>query len=376
MLKRAIDSVLQQTYSDFELIVVNDGSTDQTENLLESYGQKIRVINQINQERSAARNNGIRMAQGEYIAFLDDDDWWLPDKLSRQLQLLNEYPECVLCCCYADQITQNQTFLQRMEMDFPIHSKPFDAFSWFYLGNSVPTLTAIVTRRILDKSGLFNTQLSTVEDWDLWMRVALHGQIICYPKSLACIQLHHRYLPDMFDHYNQQDARLVVLNNMKRLLTELGFLERIDPGLMRLGEARAFWYGALIDFAVNKIDSAKERALKSFATDASFFEQRISGNAFEMLIGFSVSLNEEFTQPMDAEKFIGHVYHNLPDLLKTRLKSYQLTGAMSAWYGHHAYQNSNYMAASRFMGRAILSDPALIINKGNLAVLVKSIIKN
>src|SRR5438093_13378260 len=85
---RAIDSVRAQGFRARELIVVNDGSTDGTRTVLESYGGAIKVIDQTNRGMSAARNAGIRKARGTYVAFLDADDWWLPEKLSQQVELM------------------------------------------------------------------------------------------------------------------------------------------------------------------------------------------------------------------------------------------------------------------------------------------------
>src|SRR5258708_21019220 len=90
---RAIDSVRALDFRARELIVVNDGSTDGTRALLESYGDAITVIDQANRGMSAARNAGIRSARGTYVAFLDADDWWLPEKLSHQVELMLGRPE-------------------------------------------------------------------------------------------------------------------------------------------------------------------------------------------------------------------------------------------------------------------------------------------
>src|SRR5436190_636531 len=94
---RAIDSVLKQDFRDYELIVVNDGSTDGTRALLDTYGEAVTVINQNNRGMSAARNRGIDQARGTYIAFLDADDWWLPEKLTRQVELMARRPDLGFC---------------------------------------------------------------------------------------------------------------------------------------------------------------------------------------------------------------------------------------------------------------------------------------
>ncbi len=94
---RAVDSVLAQDFRSRELIVVNDGSTDGTRAVLERYGAAITVIDQENQGMSAARNVAIRRARGTYVAFLDADDWWLPGKLRRQVELMQGSPEIGFC---------------------------------------------------------------------------------------------------------------------------------------------------------------------------------------------------------------------------------------------------------------------------------------
>src|SRR5690349_3602213 len=89
---RAVDSVLEQTYKDFEIIVIDDGSSDNTQEILKAYEGKIRYVYQQNKGISAARNRGIQEAKGEYIAFLDSDDVWKPEKLSVQVAILDVNP--------------------------------------------------------------------------------------------------------------------------------------------------------------------------------------------------------------------------------------------------------------------------------------------
>ena len=97
ILREAIESVLAQDYDNFELIVVNDGSSDDTERILAEYGGRITVLEQANQGVSAARNNGVAHANGTLIAFLDSDDVWLPEKLSMQVDFFRRNPETLIC---------------------------------------------------------------------------------------------------------------------------------------------------------------------------------------------------------------------------------------------------------------------------------------
>ncbi len=123
----ALESVFQQTFSDYEVIVVDDGSPDNTKEVVERfitrYPSRLKYIYQPHQERSVARNNGIQAASGEYIAFLDADDQWLPHKLSIQVPILDEHPEIGLV--HSDIIFMNQ---EGKDIGFPRHRKRTNGF--------------------------------------------------------------------------------------------------------------------------------------------------------------------------------------------------------------------------------------------------------
>jgi len=97
ILEEAVDSVLSQEFQDFELIVVDDGSTDNTWDILNGYQENVILVRQENKGVSAARNRGIGLASGELIAFLDSDDLWLPKKLSAQVEFFNSNPDALIC---------------------------------------------------------------------------------------------------------------------------------------------------------------------------------------------------------------------------------------------------------------------------------------
>ncbi len=175
ILKEAIDSVLAQDYEDFELIVVDDGSTDNTCEILDTYGQDIIVLRQANKGVSAARNRGIAEAGGQLVAFLDSDDLWLPRKLSRQVDFFNLNPDAVI----------NQTeeiWIRNGARVNPKdrHRKPAGMIFERSLGLCLVSPSAVMIRKSLfDVVGVFDEDLPACEDYDLWLRISCR-----YPVDL------------------------------------------------------------------------------------------------------------------------------------------------------------------------------------------------
>ena len=175
VLRTAIESVLVQTWRDFELIVVDDGSTDDTSEILYSYGPAIKVIRQVNAGVSAARNRGVRSAGGGLIAFLDSDDRWLPDKLKVQVGYFKSRPETVIC-------QTEEVWIRNGKRVNPkkVHQKPSGRIFRASLALCLVSPSAVMLRRSLfDKIGGFDETLPACEDYDLWLRVSAH-----YPVHL------------------------------------------------------------------------------------------------------------------------------------------------------------------------------------------------
>ena len=168
ILKEAIDSVLAQDYKDFELIVVDDGSTDNTSEVLAPYGNDIRIFFQKNKGVSAARNRGITEASGQYIAFLDSDDLWLPRKLSTQIDFLNQMPDALICQTEEIWIRNGRRVNPKKR-----HKKPSGMIFEPSLELCLVSPSAVMIRRSLfDRVGEFDVTLPACEDYDLWLRIS------------------------------------------------------------------------------------------------------------------------------------------------------------------------------------------------------------
>jgi glycosyltransferase involved in cell wall biosynthesis len=167
-LSQAIESVLNQTYVRFELIVVDDGSTDGTPDLLKGYGRSIRLIHQANGGVSRARNTGIRKARGALIALLDSDDSWLPEKLEHQVAFLKASPQALIC-------QTEEIWIRNGKRVNP--KKRHQKFSGMIFEKTLPLClvspSAVMMRRSLfEEVGLFDENLPACEDYDLWLRIA------------------------------------------------------------------------------------------------------------------------------------------------------------------------------------------------------------
>lgn len=166
-LKEAVDSVLTQTFHDVELIVVDDGSTDHTRQLLQSYGQQLRSVTQENRGVSSARNIGIHASTGEYIALLDSDDLWLPNKLEQQVTVMEQQPDLQLCHTEEIWIRRGKRVNPKKK-----HQKHGGYIFPYCLPLCVISPSSVMMRRTLfEEVGMFDEALPACEDYDLWLRI-------------------------------------------------------------------------------------------------------------------------------------------------------------------------------------------------------------
>jgi glycosyltransferase involved in cell wall biosynthesis len=197
----AVDTALQQSYPHTEVIVVDDGSSDGSLRALDAYRDRVRIVAQRNQGVSGARNSGIRESRGELVAFFDGDDLWHRDKLARQVPLFeNDAVGLVYCGVeYIDEDgrslgTNTKGLRGRVLRDIALLRETV-----VLAGGS----TAIVRRRLFDRAGGFDPQLSTAADWDMWRRVACYAEVDVAREPLVKYRLRsgsmHRN-PRVFEH--------------------------------------------------------------------------------------------------------------------------------------------------------------------------------
>ena len=180
IVKEAIDSVLEQDFHDYELIVVDDGSDDNTPAILKAYGKKITVLHQSNKGVSAARNLGIATASGRWVAFLDSDDLWLPRKLSTQVKFFKDNPDAVI----------NQTQERWIRNGVRVNPKKrHHKFSGMIFEHSlalclVSPSAVMIKKSLFSTVGIFNEHLPACEDYDLWLRISCRYPVHLIETSL------------------------------------------------------------------------------------------------------------------------------------------------------------------------------------------------
>lgn len=195
----AIDSVLSQTFKDFEIIVVDDGSTDNTKEALEKYGPRICYIYQENKGRAEARNAGIRQAKAEYIAFLDDDDIWLPNKLEKQITFLDTRPDIGLVHTFIKKVdAEGHLLVKETKRHIKSYRKAMQ-IGYNYAGMSALcimfTSTIMLRKECFYEVGLYDRNTEVFEDWDFYLRLALKYSIGTIPESLVMYRLHKGRAP-------------------------------------------------------------------------------------------------------------------------------------------------------------------------------------
>jgi glycosyltransferase involved in cell wall biosynthesis len=236
-IRRTIDSILAQTYRDYEIIVVDDGSADNTAEVVKSYGPKVRYIYQENAGDGPARNTGIRAAKGEWIAFLDHDDEWLPEKLQLQMELVGRHPELRWCGTNRYQSDGKRRMAVGNTEAIQKALGGDDYFENYFAAVTkglcpVITSTMLVHKEVFEQIGVFDSCWLRSADLDMWWRIGYRFPKIGYlPQPLVIVHLdavnvvsaQYRSLSKRGEH-----ARKLIAHHLE-LADEQGRLEEFKP---------------------------------------------------------------------------------------------------------------------------------------------------
>lgn len=224
-LGRAITSILTQSYDDFELLVIDDGSSDNSVNVIKSFDdRRLRlIVHESNQGLAGTRNHLLEESRGEYTAWLDQDDWAHPERLCLQVRALDKTPSAVICGTWVDWITENKRSALQRSLDQIANrgpNRPRDLKATLPLRNVYATSSVTLKTKTILEAGLkFEEAYAPAEDYKMWAQASLYGDLLMVPRALTKIYSYATGASAQSQERQIAGARRTRLE----LLTDLGF---------------------------------------------------------------------------------------------------------------------------------------------------------
>lgn len=358
MILTALKSVLAQTYPDWEAIVVDDGSSDNTREVVAGVKDaRVRYIYQENKGLPGARNAGIRASSGEYVAFLDSDDAFLPEKLALQVPVLDANPD--LCLVAGGFIEVDMNMRPLREIRPWVKNPTLDLLDWvrtcsFCVGSP------LVRRGWLDRAGLFDENMRYVEDWDLWLRMASMG---CHMQWLKKpVYLYRMHASSMVR------QAVMMKNGMIAMFDKFFARPDLPPEASALrGKAYGHAYLNAAARAMAGGDGAEGKACLTAAFEHN--PALLDGNppaAIDTLASFALT-------PLcpDAKQFMALLAESLP----APLAHWPRRRVFGALYAVQAFEKAAHQqpGVMGYAVKAILNDPAWLKNRGLLKLALASL---
>ncbi len=372
--QETIDSVLAQTYTDYEIIVIDDGSTDGTGEALQSrYGDRIHYEWQENQGESVARNRGIELARGEYIAFLDSDDLWLPEKLEKQIAFLQKATDVGMVCCAIWLVDEKDQKFRADSVESCSENNDISLEMLLSRNHVSGPSTVVLHGAIVQRVGGFDPQIRFGEDWDFWIRVAGNSRIVALPEPLALIRRHSGtqcYYPSL-------------QKNGQRLADHLRILEKafktypcmITPEQQRYIKGTYYLQAFVADMAVDAPDTAFEHLRVAYTLDSSLLTDEV---VFTPLIVNQSVMFAENILPQGLTHGIEYGKRVLAQLHKVGVRSSRferkVMAHINATLGFIAYEHLGPQVARPFFLHALWLDFTWWHNRGLLSILTQSFI--
>lgn len=374
LLRSTIDSVLTQTLTDYELIVVDDGSTDDTRTLVEHYCQqhpgRVRYIFQQNAGESVARQHGVDISQGILLAFLDSDDLWLPTKLEKQVSFLEQHPDAAFVYCWASVIDRAGHPVQWPVLG-SLNDQAGFSLQKLVLGNFIvgPGSTLLLRRAAYNACGGFNPRIRFAEDWDLCLRLGVDHRFGCVCEPLVQVRLYERgwhqkreNLPSMLrDHLLLIESFYAIPKVAESKLTQVkaqALANRyINAGFAHLA------YG----------EHTEGRACIAKACELAPEQWANSNGLMQAAANHAISLLAPNHPEKRAEDFIDRVGENLPPILEDgSITSSRMKGWLYVTLAHHQRHLGNTDAVPRLVLRAMWADPTWRRNRGLWSLLMRA----
>jgi glycosyltransferase involved in cell wall biosynthesis len=358
----AIQSVLDQTYQDIEILVIDDGSTDDTGKVAKRFSDpRIKYIYQANKGLSGARNTGIRNSVGEYLTFLDSDDLFLPEKINILVSFLNSQPEIGLVAGQAVPIDEHGQRIGSI-FDTPI---PEDSSKWL-IGNPLHVGSVMLRRSWQEKIGFFDESLRSYEDWDMWLRLAISG---CRMGWVAKPVSMYRFHPEQ-----------MVRNSAQMTNATFAVLEKTyqNPDLPRKWhELRDDAYSsAHLRAAMQAYYHGDYESGKANLSEAAALNPALVADNAKLLAARLAAYADSPKNPAPV-KFLDVIYRNLPENFSFLLdRRNQDIGQAAVRYAFEAYQDGKMAAARQAFLIAIRYQPKWLANRGVISLFSRSLIRS
>jgi len=359
-LREAVRSLLDQTYPDFEVIVVDDGSTDDTCEVARSFADdRIHYVYQENRGLSGARNTGIRHSQGEYLTYLDSDDLFLPEKLDLLVAELESHPEIGLVAGQAIPIDEHGNRIGKM------YAAPLpEPAENLLLGNPLHVGSVLVRGEWQKRAGFFDETLRSYEDWDMWLRLVRLGcRTGWVPKPVSLYRFH---IAQMTRNSAQMTAATFAV-------LDKTFQDQALPESWLALRDKAYSQAHLR--ATASFYSAKDypNAQAHLTEAVRLNPDLLAGNA-QRLADFLFALADSPKNP-NPLAFLENIYHHLPGGLETlRSRRRKDLGQVAVQLAFEAYQRGDMEQAQEFAQRAVYYQPSWLTNRGVVSILVRSTI--
>lgn len=369
-LGNAIQSVLRQSFTDYEIIVVDDGSTDNSKDVVSTFGNKVRYIWQENKGLGGARNTGINASNTEFIGLLDADDEWKPIYLEKMISLVESHPDAAVYYSAASGMDATGKELPKV---FGRMIPPNNTYQNLLRANFIIPSTVLLRRSAVTKAGLFderNRGLHGCEDWDLWLRLCPSHQFAGTPEPLVRYRLHANTFSANPAH--MQDAvKTVIEKNFG--IDDSKYADW--PEQKRRAFGGVYRYKALTSIQKQgNWEIATESLCKAFeidptlATDLDLFYELAFGTQNP---GYKDSIHD-FNLQQNAKliiRMLVKVFDKNSKLKSSRRKS---LGIASYAIGLVAYNTSQRKLSKQFLTKALIFSPKLLLERRVIATLIKS----
>jgi glycosyltransferase involved in cell wall biosynthesis len=369
-LPQTIDSVLTQTYQNFELIIVDDGSSDNSHDVLTGYQQrcpdKIRYVwhaNHANRGISASCNLAVSLAQGRYFAWLGSDDYWFPEKLAKQLRYFEAHPELGMVHASALTLDASGTLFPVLNVHDSIDPQPLAAMM---VSNPVVASTAMMPTRLFAELGAFDEQL-VFSDWELWIRIAARYPIGFMGEPLCAYRVHGQNVSI------SSKADIILKHNVAVIDTVAAHIPAIDSTLKNRSLANAYLRAGLdgmAGLAGGDIEAGRNRLKQA----ANYLGTPLPAPSDEALLEAVVSHTLYLLAPAGwtearCEDFLRTVFQSIaPQLTAPALAKYHVAQA----YIH--YGQGRLVQVRHHVLRAIRLNPAIARNRGVISIGLQAVL--